>query len=65
MAGGIKQRYHRPIRPGDVLLVTRTLSDIYAKTGSSGPLIFIVYEITVTTEDGELVMQETQSRINR
>lgn len=65
MAGGIRQRYHRPIRPGDVLLVTRALTDIYEKAGSSGPLIFIVYEIVTTTEDGELVMEETQSRINR
>jgi 3-methylfumaryl-CoA hydratase len=65
MAGGIKQRYHRPIKPGDVLFITRTLTDIYEKQGSSGPLIFITYEISVTTEDGEPVMDETQSRINR
>lgn len=65
MAGGIKQRYYRPIRPGDVLLITRTLTDIYAKQGASGPLIFIVYEILVSTENGEEVMRETQSRINR
>lgn len=65
MAGGIKQRYYRAVRPGDVLIITRSLIDIYEKQGSSGPLIFIVYDITVKTEDGELVMQETQSRINR
>ena len=65
MAGGIKQRYHRTIRPGDVLMITRKIADIYEKSGSSGPLIFIDYEITVTTKEGELVMQETQSRINR
>ena len=29
MAGGIKQRYHRPIRPGDVLLIQREITDIY------------------------------------
>ena len=65
MAGGIKQRYHRPIRPGDVLLIQREITDIYEKQGSSGPLIFITYEITIKTEKGELVMQETQGRINR
>ena len=65
MAGGVKQRYHRPVRPGDVLLLTRTIEDIYEKQGSSGPLIFVVYDISVTTEDGELVMRETQTRINR
>lgn len=65
MAGGIRQRWHRPVRPGDVLLVTRTLTDIREKQGASGPLIFIDYTITVTTEDGEPVMEELQSRINR
>jgi 3-methylfumaryl-CoA hydratase len=65
MAGGIKQRYHRPIKAGDVLIITRSISDIYEKQGSSGPLIFVFYDIKVTTEAGELVMQETQSRINR
>lgn len=65
MAGGIRQRWHRPVRPGDVLLITRRLADIYAKQGASGPLIFVDYTITVTTEDGEPVMEETQSRINR
>lgn len=65
MAGGIKQSHHRALKPGDVVVLTRTLTDIYAKQGSSGPLIFVVYEIEVKTEAGELVMQETQSRIVR
>ena len=65
MAGGVKQLYHRPIVPGDVLLLTRRISDIYEKQGSTGPLIFVVYELTVTTGDGTPVMQQTQSRINR
>lgn len=65
MAGGTRQRYHRPIRPGDVLMITKTIVDIYEKQGASGPLIFVVYEIKVTTEDGEPVMSETISRINR
>ena len=65
MAGGIRQRYHRPVRPGDVLIITRGLSNIFEKAGSSGPLIFVEYTITVTTEDGTPVMDETQTRINR
>ena len=27
MAGGIRNRYYRPIKPGDVLVLTRTLTD--------------------------------------
>lgn len=65
MAGGIRQRYYCPIKPGDVLLIQRSITDIYEKKGSTGPLIFVVYEIRVTTEDGAIVLVETQSRIIR
>ncbi|MDP6580627.1 MAG: MaoC family dehydratase N-terminal domain-containing protein [Vicinamibacterales bacterium] len=65
MAGGIKNTYHRPIKPGDVLVLTRTLTDIYEKQGRTGPLIFVVYGVRVETEDGELVMEETRRRIFR
>ena len=46
MAGGLKIAYHRVIRPGDVLLAKRTLTNIWQKDGPSGPLIF--YEIVMT-----------------
>lgn len=65
MAGGVKQRYHRALVPGDVLSITRTVSDIFEKHGSSGPLIFVVYDIDVRDATGALVMQETQTRIIR
>ena len=65
MAGGIKQRYHRALVPGDVLSIKRTVSDIFEKQGASGPLIFVVYDIEVRDAAGELVMQETQTRIHR
>ena len=65
MAGGTRQQHFRPARPGDVLLITKTITNIYEKQGKSGPLIFVDYEIRVTTEDGEPVMTETMSRINR
>ena len=65
MAGGNTVRYHRPVRPGDVLVGTLRLADIFEKQGSSGPLIFVVYEMKVENEDGEPVMDETQTRIVR
>ena len=65
MAGGTKIKYHRPVKPGDVLVGTHTLTDIYEKKGSTGPLIFIVYELKVATESGEPIMDETQTRIIR
>lgn len=65
MAGGTKMRYFRPVKPGDVLVATRSLVDIYEKSGSQGPLVFLVYKLEVRTESGEPVMEETQTRIVR
>ena len=65
MAGGLRIEFDRPIHPGDILVATRTLSDIYEKQGSQGPLIF--YEITTTVEDesSESYLTETPTRIMR
>ena len=65
MAGGTEIKQHRPIYAGDVLIGTRRIVDIYEKQGSSGPLIFTVRELAITTEDGAPVMQETQTSIAR
>jgi hydroxyacyl-ACP dehydratase HTD2-like protein with hotdog domain len=65
MAGGLKIDYYRPIRPGDTLIATRTLSDIYEKQGSSGPLIFYEVVMTVKNEAGEPVLTEKATRILR
>jgi hydroxyacyl-ACP dehydratase HTD2-like protein with hotdog domain len=65
MAGGLKIDYYRPIRPGDTLIATRTLSDIYEKQGSSGPLIFYEVVMIVENEAGEPVLTEKATRILR
>ena len=65
MAGGLNITYHRPITPGDVLTSTRTLSAIYEKQGSSGPLIFYEVDMEITDEAGEPVISEKTTRILR
>ncbi len=65
MAGGTRLTVHRPVRPGDVLVGTRTLRDIFEKEGRRGPLIFVVTELAVADAAGEPVMEETQTRIAR
>ena len=65
MAGGTEMRVHRPIRPGDVLIGTRKVVDMYEKQGSTGPLIFTVRELAITTADAEPVMEEIQTSIAR
>jgi hypothetical protein len=43
----------------------RTLRDIYAKSGTAGPLLFYVIGLEVRTEHGQPVLSEIQTRIAR
>ena len=65
MAGGTEIRQYHPIRPGDRLIATRTITDLFEKQGSSGPLIFTVRTLSVANESGESVLDEIQTSINR
>ena len=65
MAGGLKIDYHKTIFPGDVLVATRTLTDIYEKQGSQGPLIFYEVIMQIESESGERVLTEKTTRILR
>ncbi len=65
MAGGLQIQYHQPIRPGDWLTATRTLTNIYEKHGRSGPLIFYEVLMEVVNDDGEPVVTEKTTRILR
>ena len=65
MAGGLQIEYLLPVRPGDWLTATRTLTDIYEKEGRSGPLIFYEVVMDVVNDEGELVIREKTTRILR
>ncbi len=65
MAGGLKVEYHGKIRPGDTLVGTRTLTEIQAKQGRSGPLILYAVVLDVRRPDGTPVITETTTRILR
>ena len=65
MAGGLKVDYFRPIKAGDTLTAVLTLTDIYEKHGSSGPLIFYEVVMTVVNETGEPVLTQKTTRIMR
>ena len=65
MAGGLEIEYCKPIRPGDWLTATRTLTDIYEKEGRSGPLIFYEIVMDVRNDGDELVIREKTTRILR
>lgn len=63
LAGGLKIEFHRPIRPGDVLTCTRTLTDIYEKQGATGPLVFMEVVMQIVNESLEPVLTEKTTRI--
>jgi len=65
MGGGWKIDYHKPIFPGDVLVATRTLTDIYEKVGRQGPLIFYEVIMKIENEAGEPVLTDKTTRILR
>ena len=50
-----KFEHFRPIRPGDTLLCRTKVTDIYEKTGRSGPMAFAVRETVVTDQSNEIV----------
>ena len=65
MAGGLSIDYFRPIKAEDVLVATRTLTNIYEKSGSQGPIIFYEVVMRVETAAGELVLTEKTTRLLR
>lgn len=65
MAGGTEIRQHKPIVPGQTLTGVRKITDLYEKEGRTGPLIFTVRSLTVTDEQGEIVVEEIQTGIAR
>jgi hypothetical protein len=64
--GGKSIAWHRPMRAGDQLHATVEIGDIYAKTGRSGTMVFIVNRMTfldaarqpVATVDWRMIRQD-------
>ena len=48
--------YFEPIRAGDTISGTAQIADVYAKTGRTGTLVFIVRRTTYTNQHGRTVM---------
>jgi 3-methylfumaryl-CoA hydratase len=65
MAGGTEIRQYRPIKPGDRLTGVQSITDMFEKQGSTGPLIFTVRTLSVTSDSGEPVLDEIQTGIAR
>lgn len=61
--GGQWNRYAAPIRPGDVISVTRRFVDVIERETKRGPMVFFTSEFRWTNQDGALVRLAEQTTI--
>ena len=54
-----------PIYAGDRLTASSHLKDVYAKTGRSGTMVFVVWETTFHNQDGDVVAEVQESFARR
>ncbi len=54
-----------PIYAGDSIVASSRLKDVYAKTGRSGAMVFVVWETTFRNQDGEVVAEVQESFARR
>jgi len=57
--------HFKPIRPGQTYLCRGRITDIYEKPGKSGPMAFVLREITVTDSDNDIVAVMRQTTVVR
>ena len=63
--GGNRFEYFAPVMIGDQITSKGHLADVYDKAGSSGDLLFIVFETNYTNQRGELVARLQGTLIRR
>jgi hypothetical protein len=63
--GGNRFEYYEPVRVGDRVTATGRVADVYEKTGSSGSLLFIIFETAYTNQRGKLVARLRGTAIRR
>ena len=54
-----------PIYAGDTITAASRLKDVYAKTGRSGTMVFVVWETTFRNQHGETVAEVQESFARR
>lgn len=63
--GGNRFEYMEPVRVGDHITATGRIADVYEKTGSSGPLLFIIFETDYVNQHGRTVARLRGTAIRR
>ena len=54
-----------PVYAGDVLTAKTALKDVYAKTGRTGTMVFVVWKTSFTNQRGEKVADVQESFMRR
>ncbi|MFQ5897440.1 MAG: MaoC family dehydratase N-terminal domain-containing protein [Candidatus Methylomirabilia bacterium] len=57
--------FFRQIRPGETFLCRTRITDVYEKTGRSGPMAFVMRETAVTDQDNQIVAKMRNTMIVR
>lgn len=63
--GGNQFEYFAPVKIGDRITATGRVADVYEKPGSTGNLLFIVFESDYVNQDGTLVARLRGTAIRR
>ena len=63
--GGNRFELIEPVRAGDVITATSTIAEVYEKSGSSGSLLFIVFETAYVNQGGATVARVRGTAIRR
>jgi MaoC dehydratase-like protein len=63
--GGNRFEYFEPVRAGDRITATGKVADVYEKSGSSGSLLFIIFETDYVNQQGKLVARLRGTAIRR
>jgi hypothetical protein len=63
--GGNRFEYLEPAKVGDRITATGRVADVYEKTGSSGSLLFIIFETDYVNQHGRTVARLRGTAIRR
>ena len=63
--GGNRFEYFAPVKIGDRITARGQVADVYEKEGSSGKLLFIIFETNYVNQDGERVAKLRGTMIRR
>ena len=62
---GQRVQSRAPIQAGDFITASSHLKEVYAKTGRSGTMVFVVWETTFRNQDGTVVAEVQESFARR